>query len=646
MLKMPQKRENLYLVLLIRLLIVLILFSFSRILFYFFNLSFFSDISNMEFWRILFYGIRFDISAILILGSPFIIMNIIPLKIRYNKIYQSFGNFFLYFFCSIGLAVNFIDIIYFRFILKRTTGDIFNFLANEESEILNLIPKFFIDFWYIFVLWLIFVFLLIKTSNIFKVKPNSNNSKNLKHYLTNTIIFLILSFFTIIGIRGGFQLKPISPITAVHYTSIKNTPLILNSAFSIIKTIDKKGVKEEHYFENGEKLNSIYSPIHYANKIKEDSIKLNVIIIIMESFSTEHIGALNREIENGEYLGYTPFLDSLINESLVYKGFANGKRSIEGVPAIVAGLPTLMNLDYLSSIYSGNKINSLASLLKEKGYSTSFYHGGNNGTMSFDVFAEIAGYENYFGRNEYNNDDDFDGKWGIFDEEYFQYFANELNKNKQPFFSTIFSLSSHHPYTIPEKYKGKFRKGNLEIHESIMYADYSLQKFFKTASEMPWFDNTLFVITADHTSEHYFDMYQTSIGNYKIPIIFYQNNSKLKGIKNEVAQQTDIMPTVLNYINFDEDYVAFGENVLDTSINNFAINYLNGTYQIIRGNYVLYFDGKKSISLFNYKSDKLLKNNLLNEKSKIINEMEILAKAIIQQYNYRLINNKLIVTKE
>jgi phosphoglycerol transferase MdoB-like AlkP superfamily enzyme len=600
----------------------------------------------MEFWRILFYGIRFDISAILILGSPFIIMNIIPLKIRYNKIYQSFGNFFLYFFCSIGLAVNFIDIIYFRFILKRTTGDIFNFLANEESEILNLIPKFFIDFWYIFVLWLIFVFLLIKTSNIFKVKSNSNNSKNLKYYLTNIIIFLILAFFTVVGIRGGFQLKPISPITAVQYTSIKNTPLILNSAFSIIKTIDKKGVKEEHYFENGEKLNSIYSPIHHANKIKEDSIKLNVIIIIMESFSTEHIGALNREIENGEYLGYTPFLDSLISESLVYKGFADGKRSIEGVPAIVAGLPTLMNLDYLSSIYSGNKINSLASLLKAKGYSTSFYHGGNNGTMSFDVFAEIAGYENYFGRNEYNNDDDFDGKWGIFDEEYFQYFANELNKNKQPFFSTIFSLSSHHPYTIPEKHKGKFRKGNLEIHESIMYADYSLQKFFKTASEMPWFDNTLFVITADHTSEHYFDVYQTSIGNYKIPIIFYQNNSKLKGIRNEVAQQTDIMPTVLNYINFDEDYVAFGENVLDTNINNFAINYLNGTYQIIRGNYVLYFDGKKSISLFNYKSDKLLKNNLLNEKSKIVNEIEILAKAIIQQYNYRLINNKLIVTKE
>ena len=117
MLKFPRKRKNLYLVLFIRLLIILILFSFSRILFYLFNPSFFSDISTLEFWRILFYGIRFDVSAILILNSPFVILNIIPLKIRYNKMYQNFGNFFLYFFSSIGLAANFIDIIYFRFIL-------------------------------------------------------------------------------------------------------------------------------------------------------------------------------------------------------------------------------------------------------------------------------------------------------------------------------------------------------------------------------------------------------------------------------------------------------------------------------------------------------------------------------------------------
>lgn len=611
-----------------------------------FNPSFFSNISTLEFWKIIFYGIRFDFSAILIINSPFIFLNIIPLKIRYNKIYQFSGKLYFYIINAIGLAANFIDIIYFRFILKRTTGDIFNFLANEESEIINLLPQFFIDFWYIFVLWLLFVFLLIKTSNIFEVKVCKDISKNLKYYTKHTIIFVILAFFTIVGIRGGFQLKPISTITAAQYTSTKNTPLVLNSAFSIIKTIDKKGVKSVNFFDDKEKLYSIYSPIHKVGDNKKDFRKLNVVIIIMESFSTEHIGALNIDLENGNYLGYTPFLDSMINESLAFKGFANGKRSIEGVPAIVAGLPTLMNLDYLSSIYSGNKINSLASLLKNEGYSTAFYHGGNNGTMSFDVFAQIAGYDNYYGRNEYNNDADFDGKWGIFDEEYFQYFAKELNKTQEPFFATIFSLSSHHPYTIPEKHKNKFRKGNLEIHESIMYADYSLKRFFEKASEMPWFDSTLFVITADHTSEHYFDEYQTSTGNYEIPVIFFQNNSQLKGIQKDIAQQCDIMPTVLNYLNFDKDYLAFGGNVLDTTFNNFSISYLNGTYQLIRDNYVLYFNGEKSIALYNLKSDKLLQNNLINEQREIANSMEIFVKTIIQQYNSRLINNKLTVTKK
>ncbi len=646
MLKIPQKRKNLYLVLFIRLLIILILFSFSRILFYLFNLSFFSDISTLEFWKIIFYGIRFDISTVLIINSPFIILNIIPLKIRYNKAYQFLGKLYFYIINTIGLAANFIDIIYFRFTLKRTTSDIFNFLANEESEIINLLPQFFIDFWYIFILWLLFAFLLIKTSNIFEVKACKDISKNLKYYLKHTIIFVILAFFTIVGIRGGFQLKPISTITAAHYTSAKNTPLILNSAFSIIKTIDKKGVKPVNYFDDQEKLNSIYSPIHKVGEEKRDFKKLNVVIIIMESFSTEHIGTLNPDLEHGKYLGYTPFLDSLINKSLTFKGFANGKRSIEGIPAIVAGLSTLMNLDYLSSIYSGNKINSLASLLKKEGYSTAFYHGGNNGTMSFDVFAQIAGYDNYYGRDEYNNDDDFDGKWGIFDEEYFQYFANELNKTKQPFFTTIFSLSSHHPYTIPEKHKNKFRKGKLEIHKSIMYADYSLKRFFKTASEMPWFDSTLFVITADHTSEHYFDEYQTSTGNYEIPVIFFQNKSKLKGIQKDIAQQCDIMPTVLNYLNFDKNYISFGKNVLDTTSSNFAISYLNGMYQLVKDNYVLYFDGERSVSLFNLKSDKLLQNNLIDKQSEIADNMEIFVKAIIQQYNSRLINNELTVSKK
>lgn len=328
---------------------------------------------------------------------------------------------------------------------------------------------------------------------------------------------------------------------------------------------------------------------------------------------------------------------------MVFKGYANGKRSIEGIPAILASLPTLMNFDYITSIYSGNKINSISGLLKEKGYSSAFYHGGTNGTMSFDAFVKIAGFEKYYGRTEYNNENDFDGKWGIFDEEFFQFAAENINQTQQPFFATIFSLSSHHPYSIPEKYKNKFCKGNLEIHESIMYADYALKQFFKTASAMPWFKNTLFVFTADHTSETYYPQYQTNAGNYAIPIIFYKPGSNLTGIQTDIAQQTDIMPTILNYLNFEKNFIAFGTNLLDTTSYHFSISYLNGIYQLIKDNYVLQFDGNKSTALYNLKTDSLLHDNLINSEETIKTELENFTKAIIQQYNSRLINNELII---
>jgi len=644
----PWYKGNICSVTFLRLMVILVLFTVSRILFYVFNTSYFSDLAFTEFLKIIFYGIRFDISAILIVNLPFIFFNIIPFKFRYNKIYQIINNWIFYILNSIALASNYIDVIYFRFILKRSTGDIFAFISNEENEIVSLIPQFIKDFWYVFLIWIFSIFLIVFLVNKFKPKLRKIKISNPAYYISRTMIFIIIAFFTVIGIRGGFQLKPIRIITAGQYTNSKNIPIILNTPFAIIKTINQHGLEPVNYFSNNDELNKIFNPVFKNKIIRTDTSAstfkdFNLVIFIMESYTTEHIGALNPFLENGNYKGYTPFLDSLINKSLVFKSYANGKRSIEGIPAILASLPTLMNFDYITSIYSGNKINSIAGLLKEKGYSSAFYHGGTNGTMSFDAFVKIAGFEKYYGRTEYNNENDYDGKWGIFDEEFFQFAAENINHTQQPFFATIFSLSSHHPYSIPEKYKNKFRKGNLEIHKSIMYADYSLKQFFKTASAMPWFENTLFVITADHTSETYYPQYQTNAGNYAIPIIFYKSGSNLTGIQTYVAQQTDIMPTILNYLNFDKNFIAFGTNLLDTTSYHFSISYLNGIYQLIKDNYVLQFDGNKSTALYNLKTDSLLHYNLISSEDTIKTELENFIKAIIQQYNSRLINNELII---
>ena len=133
---------------------------------------------------------------------------------------------------------------------------------------------------------------------------------------------------------------------------------------------------------------------------------------------------------------------------------------------------------------------------------------------------------------------------GVWDEEFFQFFANKLNTFQQPFCSAIFSVSSHHPFKVPTRYEGKFRKGPLPIHECIGYTDFSLKRFFATASKMPWYDSTLFVITADHANEPYFPEYKTNIGVYAAPVFFYKPGGSLKKAVVDIAQQIDIMPTI------------------------------------------------------------------------------------------------------
>ncbi len=646
MFKLRASKGNIHLVLLYKLLIALILLFISRLFFYLFNIDYYSNINTGELIKILFYGLRFDLSAVLIINLPLIFLNVIPFPFRYKKLYQIIVNvLFFYIVNSIFLMANYADSVYFRYTLKRSMADVFQFLSNEKNEIMLLLPNMISDFWPEFVTSLLSVIILIFLGSRFKVNTNASNLSSITNYLRQTIIFIITGFIVIIGIRGGFQLKPINIVTAGHYTKSKNIPLLLNSTFTIAKTIDQRNIKKISFFPEKE-LSRIYNPVHEPDKLPDSCFqKKNVIIIIMESFSSEHSALLNPKYYQDENKGYTPFLDSLMKKSIYFNGYANGTRSIEAIPAIVAGIPSLMNRDFLSSFYSGSKINSIASLLKEKAYTTAFYHGGTNGTMSFDVFAKIAGFDNYYGRDEFNDDKYFDGKWGIYDKPFFDFFSKKLDNTPQPFCVVFFSLSSHHPYKIPDKYKNKFKNGKLPIHESIGYADYSLNQFFKKIVNTEWYDNSLFVITADHTSEAYLPEYQTRIGSYKIPIIFYQPGDSATGFINTKAQQTDIMPTILNKLHYNEDYVAFGSDLFNEQDIHFAINYLSGTYQLIQGDYALISEKGNAISLYNIKYDKKLNNNIADQKEYITECMERLTKAIIQQYNNRLIENNLTIDK-
>lgn len=637
------QRGTTYQVLFYRLLIALLFLSLSRLLFYIFNYHYFSDLDGAELLAAFFGGIRFDITALIILNAPYIFMNVLPFPFRRKRAWQFTANVFYFVLNILGLALNSIDGVYFRFTSKRMTADIFSFLSTGEDDIMTLAPRFISDFALEFFTWLALSLLFIWVALRWKPKE-MRKPMGARFYIINTILFLICGAVSIIGIRGGFQLRPITIITAGNYAPAKDVSLVLNTPFTIIKSFGHTGLKEVHYFEDEQDLITQYTPLHYPelNDSSPGFRQYNVVLLIMESFSTEYIGALNGNDEN---VSYTPFLDSIIAKGMAFPAFANGKQSMEALPAIVASLPSLTTRPYITSAYGSNQINSLANMLGDKGYHTSFYHGGRNGTMGFESFTNIAGFDEYHGKDQYGNNEDFDGNWGIYDEAFLNYFRDELDETQEPFFATFFSLSSHHPYAVPKEYEGKFDKGTLDIHESIMYADYALGKFLQEAESAPWFNNTLFVITADHTSLAYDEKYKTRSGIYEIPLVFYMPGQISPGVKEETAQQTDIMPSVLGFMNFDKPYVAFGNDLFNSGENRFAVNHLNGSYQLIMGGWSLLYDGDKATGL--YKLDGFAEqDNLIEDYPEKSDGMLEFLKAYIQQYQNRLIQNKLTITKD
>ena len=626
-----QMHKSSFYLLVQRLLLVLILFSFTRLLFLIFNFSYFSESAFSDIVAGFFYGLRFDITAIVIGNLPVIIMHLFPLPFFYSRIWGSIVktlfviiNFFL-------LILNCMDVGLFRFSGKRATSDVIKIMAFGE-DFMNTVPKMILDYWYVLILLFGMLYILIRlypSSKTQLSKPDifSRFMKN-NGWRKGLVAFLFFAL-TFIGFRGGLQFKPLSIISASRYGSAKETALILNTPFTFFKSFGKSTLQKVQFMpeQEAEKISPV---IHLPSK-DASFRKLNVVVLILESFGSEYVGCLN----NGK--GYTPFLDSLSKHGLwCTNAFANGKRSIEGIPAITSGIPALISEPFITSAYSSNSITTLAGLLHEKGYSSVFFHGGTNGTMGFDNFSKLAGYDHYFGRKEYANDDDFDGNWGIYDEPFLQRCAVEMNAMKEPFCTTIFTLSSHHPFAIPERHKKDFPEGTLPIHKAIGYADFSLKQFFKSVSSMPWYQNTLFVLTADHTALSEKEFYQTRPGMYAVPVLYFLPGDSLAGDYNDFTQHIDIIPSVMDFLHYDQPYFAFGKSVFDTASSGYSISYLNESYQYLSQGYSFVLD---SVSKNSFLPVAKVQGKLISQPTE--ESLKQRTEAFIQNFNNAMIENRM-----
>ena len=627
------------------------IYFFARLAYLLENYSFFKEGLNFgHLMRIFQGGLMFDTTALVYSNALYILLMLFPLWLKETNAYHRFCRWLFVIVNSIGLFLNLCDAVYFPFTLRRTTTSIFREF-NNENNLGSIFATELLNHWYFVLFFAVVVWGMYKLYRMPKSKVSDFNTPKTKRQFAG-INFLSLALAAVLcvgGARGGLQ-SGVRPITISNANEYVKRPiecaLVLNTPFALMRTIGKSIFKVPSTFASLDEAAKVFTPIHTPDaKVKAN--KKNIVILIVESFGREYIGAYNTQLEGGHYKGYTPNVDKLIKESTVFEySYANGHKSIDGMPSSLCGIPMFIE-PFILTPASMNDYTGIPGHLSKWGYQTAFFHGANRGSMGFLAFANKIGFQKYYGRQDYaqdkrfGGDADFDGNWGIWDEPFLQYYCAKMGEMKQPFMTALFTVSSHHPFVVPDKYKDQFKGGQLPIHKCIRYTDMAIGRFFESARKQSWFKNTIFILVSDHTNQSNHQQYKTDIGEFSAPFILYDPSGEIKPEKRAgIAQQTDIMPTVFGILGYNKPYLSFGCDLLNTPPQQtYALNYINGVYQYTKNGYTMQFDGNRVTGIYSLK-DLFMQHNLVGKVPEQA-QMERELKAIIYQYMYRMVNNKL-----
>jgi arylsulfatase A-like enzyme len=525
------------------------------------------------------------------------------------------------------LILNGIDTAYSRVSGRRSGAEIFDILADPGNNLIQYLEEY----------WSGFLLFVLASCLIYRYTPTGGlpvyriRKTEWRRILVVFIAFISLWTFSA---RGGFHLKPLCTLHAGLYVRPELTLLTVSTPLHIISMPGGEVVPETNLI-NIDSAEQIVRPVfsgYQGQKVKQQ----NIILIIVESLGRDYTGFLNGK-------PYTPFLDTFSKRCLNFRYcFANGTRSIEMVPSIFCGMPGLIETHYLNSGYAANRMENAFNVFHKSGYSTAFFHGAANGTMFFQGFLQQTGQVQYFGRNEYPREDfdrDYDGNWGIFDEPYLHYFLKCCDTMKKPFFNAVFTLSSHHPYKVPHSLDIKFPKGKLPIHKSIRYTDYALKSFFEKAKQYAWFDNTLFVITGDHTSYGEEDYFYSPSGHFEIPLLFYGKNIKA-AVADKTVSQCDIIPAIMHLTGIKGKFYGFGKNPFDSSYAGYSLHKEKNLYYIIRYPYALGMDADGNVKDFHLQYRNRKKPVFLKKEGAIYDSLVLTLKAHVQLFTHNVRNNK------
>ncbi len=634
-----------------KILLVFFFYFLCRLVFFAYNHSTLSIQSWQDLLTLLLAGAQFDMVAITYTNILFILGALLPIKAREGRLYQHILTAIYFITNILFFILNLGDTIYFQFTGKRTSLLVFKEFENENP--LSFL-YFFIDYWHLTLIGLAMIILWFYLYPSYKFSKPSQRAKSLepnarsnkRFYLHSSLTFFLALPLMLLGLRGSldFSKMPLNTIDALAYTeNSAQATMVLNTPFVILRSPDSATFPEYKYMSD-EEAKALFNPCRRTAELQKSPYSgifkgRNLMIIIWESCSKEWVGALNKDIK--DYKGFTPFIDSLLEKSYYFtEAYANGTKSVDAMPSIFNSI--IKPIDpFIARDYTSCRMQPLVKLFPQN-YTSAFFHNCTKGSMGFNRMAQFIGFKQHFSQEDFNDDSQWDGQWGIWDEPFLQFIKTKLGTLPQPFIATEFTATSHPPFNIPEQYKKRFPLGSSPYHQVIRYTDYALERFFEEAKKEDWYENTVFLITADHSIWPDRQEYKNNVKVFQVPMIFFDPRGELVGVDTQtIVQQADILPTVVDLFGLETNALSFGHNMFNPKEEHFAINMLNYVFQLVKGNYALQFDGKEAIAFYNYKEDPNLKHNLIDEALAEKGQMLQLLQSVLQQFSYRIRNNKL-----
>jgi phosphoglycerol transferase MdoB-like AlkP superfamily enzyme len=611
--------------------LLLLVFLGLRAAFLAWNWQLFSHESSLALFFAFVHGLRFDAAILALLLGPLLVFNMIPplQRLRCSRWWQNSERMWLMLCAILCLTPNISDIEHFHYIGRRATIEMF----LNPTDFVTLLLPILAQHWYLVLAWVITCFLLSKALWII-AEHEAATCLSLRSWFA--LVLITVPLVTLLG-RGGLQKRPLNSAHAITTSpSPQLAALSLNSTYTLLRSIGNNRIAEVVFFKPEDNIFSyLRAQQHFANLPRRTD---NVIILIMESLGAEFLSELNE----GE--SRIPFIESLGRTKglLLVNCLANGGETGYAHNSILASIPQMMPTSIIGTVYENNEIIGLGSILKKYAYATSFYHGGPRGLFNFDIRARTLGFDEHFYKEDYPDQSDYDGQWGIYDEPFFAYAAEKLKAEATPpFASYILSLSNHPPYRLPASYtRPNFPHWSPKEHTAY-YADQAVKKFFASIEHEPWFKDTLFVITGDHPPFELADkMREHPLDRRRIPLIFYHPRGlPLQGVSLKLAQQTDILPSILDFLGLgsleQKNITPFGRSVFSPQ-DGLAVLYNFGSFDLFAGHTLVTLKGDHSLV-----QQTLAPTSIpLPPDSSTAVDYGKLLKGYVQYYTSGLINNR------